>query len=208
MPVGSTLITSASFYTNFISRIGRWVALVPTTKTFGNIDGSETITASESTATFILAAFLRKQQKWQFDKAGMIEGGDAYLISRPSDSVAMDKFVYANGVEVVISAIDGDATTISITTSAAHGLSAGDKIYIASTTNYNAIYTVATTPTTVTLTIANTSHNLAAETSGVLVRDWEIYRVKEHVIRSGKFGDAAEQSYSYSNLFIINDDVA
>lgn len=206
MAVGSTLISSASFYTNYVQRLGRYVALVPTTKAFDNINGSETITASESTATVILAVFLRRQQKWMFDKAGMIEGGDAYLMSRPSDGVAMDKFVYANGTEVSISSIDGDTAKISITTSSAHGLTVGDKIYIGGTTYYNGIYTVATTPLSTTLTITDASHNYAAETSGTLVRDWEVYRVKENLVRSGQFGDIAASSYTYSNLFLRDDD--
>ena len=65
-----------------------------------------------------------------------------------------------------ITSIDGDATTISITTSSAHRLIAGNTVVITDTTSYNGSYTVATAPTTTTLTITDASHNLAAESSG------------------------------------------
>ena len=65
-----------------------------------------------------------------------------------------------------ISSIDGNATTISITTSVNHGLYVGAPITIEGTTGYNGTYTVATAPTATTLTIADTSHDLGAETTG------------------------------------------
>ena len=69
--------------------------------------------------------------------------------------------------EVVnIASIDGDATTISVTTATAHGLIAGNNVTIAGTVGYNGVYTIATAADTTHLTITDAAHNLAAETVG------------------------------------------
>jgi len=67
---------------------------------------------------------------------------------------------------VAISAIDGDATTISVTTAAAHGLAAAEHVTIAGTVGYNGLYTIATAVDTTHFTITDAGHNLAAEATG------------------------------------------
>ncbi len=66
-----------------------------------------------------------------------------------------------------ISAIDGDATTITVdTVGDVHGFVTGDLVNIDGTTNYNGTFTVATAPDADTFTIASTAHNVAAESAG------------------------------------------
>jgi hypothetical protein len=77
---------------------------------------------------------------------------------------------------VNISLIDGDATTITVDTAAAHNLLAGDTVTIAGTTNYNGTYTVATKVDADTFTIADTSHNFASQAAGTIVHGSTTYR--------------------------------
>jgi len=201
--VGSSPLPRTVFVSQYMGFFGNYVARLPVVTTYDNSTGGESFTYS--TAQIILGALVRYKQDWMFDKAGNIEGGDAYLMTSAGNTIAKNDLIYGEGVPISISSIDGDATTISITTSSAHGLSAGQSIYIHSTTNYNGVYTVATVPTTTTLTIADTSHNVAAETSGKLVRDYNIFRVENLVTREGGFGSSQEQTYTFCNLFLYND---
>lgn len=199
------MITEAQFNTAYIQRLGRYVVHVPQTKALGNISGEETLSADESSASVILAVFLRREKRWVFDKAGLIEGGDAYLVSRPVAGVVKDDFIYANGTDLAISSVDGDATTITISTSTNHGLSAGDKVFVGGTTNYDALYTVASTPTATQFTITDNAHDLAAETAGIVTRDFDSFIIKDHIGRYGQFGGSPEKVYDFSNLFLRGD---
>uniref|UniRef100_A0A6H1ZV52 Uncharacterized protein n=1 Tax=viral metagenome TaxID=1070528 RepID=A0A6H1ZV52_9ZZZZ len=67
----------------------------------------------------------------------------------------------------IITAIDGDATTITVNTGAVvNGFAAGDLVNIDGTTNYNGTYTIATISDAYIFTIASTAHNAAAESTG------------------------------------------
>ena len=69
----------------------------------------------------------------------------------------------------VITAIDGDATTITVdTVGDPHGLVVGDRLTIDGTSNYNGTFTVATVTDADTFTIASTSHNQSAESTGTV----------------------------------------
>jgi hypothetical protein len=73
----------------------------------------------------------------------------------------------------IISSIDGDGTTIALTTSAAHGLQIGDTIRISNTTSYGTTaspvnYTIKTVPTVTTATMLS-STNAVEETNGTWV---------------------------------------
>lgn len=70
------------------------------------------------------------------------------------------------GDSVEISTIDGDATTITVTTSELHGFNVGDTVTVGGTVNYNGTFVIATVPTTTTFTISDTLHNFAAESVG------------------------------------------
>lgn len=71
------------------------------------------------------------------------------------------------GATCSISSIDGDATYITVQTSTAHYLTAGQRVKISGTTNYNGKYTVGTIVNSTEYTIADTSHDLASEATGI-----------------------------------------
>lgn len=81
----------------------------------------------------------------------------------------------ANSRTVNISAVSGNGTTTTVTTSIAHGYVAGDIIYIASSLGaaLNAIYhTIVTAPTTTTFTIASV-YSGSAGAGGTVTNEWE-----------------------------------
>jgi len=81
-----------------------------------------------------------------------------------------------SGSTVTIGTIDGDTTTITVDTSAAHNLVAGDTVTIAGTTNYNGTYTVATKTDADTFTITDADHNEESESEGTMVQAGCTYR--------------------------------
>lgn len=198
----SQILSEADFTSNFLNVFGQYLALVPTIKDYSNVSGEQTLTIG--TASIILAIYVRMKQNWFYDKQGNVEGGDAYLMCAGSVSINKDDFIYCDGLDYSLSTISGNATTISGTTTSAHGLSIGSQILITNTTNYNGLYTIATTPTTSTFTITDASHNLAAETSGRLTRNFNKYVVKELLTRYGQFVGSQEKCYTYCNLFLYN----
>jgi len=182
---------------------------VPVTTGKTNKGGDEFLT--DGTEATIKVYFLRTVNKRTYEKSGFIKVGDALLLSKYSDSLKFNDKIKANGIRSSISTIDGNATTISITTSAAHGLSAGDLLIIIGTTNYDGSYTVATAPTTTTLTITDNSHDVAAETSGEIDGKYKTFRVKEALNRRGpdEAGTSFTYQYTACNLFLeadANDD--
>ena len=86
-----------------------------------------------------------------------------------------------SGSTVAISGIDGDATTITVDTGAAHNLSVADTVTIAGTVNYNGTFTVATITDADTFTIASTDHNEGAEAAGTIIRGGATYRILVYV---------------------------
>lgn len=182
---------------------GRSVLHSSTTKTTSNTYGTETLT--QATATRKRIYFIRTAQTFNFAEMGFMERGDAIGACKFSDGIKRDDLIYCDGTDYTISSIDGNSTTISITTTSAHGLTGGDTILIVGTTNYNGKYTVATTPTGSTLTIADTAHDKAAETTGQLVKNFKQYRVKEAISHVGVFNvDSTEgtKTYTVFNLFM------
>ena len=67
-----------------------------------------------------------------------------------------------------ISTIDGDTTTITVTTAAANVLIVGDRIVITGTTNYNGSFRVNSITSSTVFTISSTSHNQALESAGTV----------------------------------------
>ena len=181
---------------------GRQIMHIPVTRTTSNISGEEIL--SDGNLVLIKAHFIRTGQNWDFEKAGFLEKGDAVALTKFADSVTNNDKIYSDGTDITMTAIDGDATTISIT-SATHGLSVGDEIVIANTTNYDGVYEVATTPDTTHLTIADTSHNKDAETSGSIIKDYTKFRIKEAYNVPGVFdstGQDTDMVYTSCNLFL------
>ena len=181
---------------------GRRVYHLSSTLTYDNLSGGETI--SEGTPTELTVHFVRTSQNWDFAKEGYLEKGDAVLIAHYSAGVKKEDIIITDGNTLEMTSIDGDATTISITTPA-HGLSIGDEIMIFGTTNYDGVYTIATVPSTTTLTIADTTHNKAAETAGQLVKQYNKFTIKEAYDVAGVFdneGGDTDFTYTRCNLFL------
>lgn len=72
---------------SIIERLDTTVSRTPVTKTTDPITGAETLTTGS--AADILAIFVRRNKRWTFDKEGLIEGGDAYMIVK--DTVTLNK---------------------------------------------------------------------------------------------------------------------
>lgn len=201
--VQAQILTSAQFESNFLKNFGRYVAHVPVTRAYSNIGGQETLTPG--TGIIVFAIFQRRNTTWLFDKATNIQGGDAYLMAKTADGIEKDDLVYADGVKLDISDIDGNATTITITTSANHGLSADDEIYITSTTNYNGVYTVASITDADTFVISDATHDFDAETEGYTIKDYQKFRIKDVIRRYGVYGSDEEPVYDFCNLFFTEE---
>ena len=80
-----------------------------------------------------------------------------------------------SGSTIAITTIDGDATTITLTATA-HNLNVGDTVTIDGTTNYDGTYTVGARTSSSVVTIADTTHNEASESTGTMVQGGCTYR--------------------------------
>lgn len=74
---------------------GRLVAHTPRTITPDNLTGDET--AADGSTANIKCHFLKREQKWWFDKVAKIEGGHASLLSKTADDVQIDDKIVADG---------------------------------------------------------------------------------------------------------------
>jgi len=199
--VVTNVLTEADFNT-ILNDWGRQVALVPITRAISNISGQESLTAG--TPVIIEAYFMRSSQTWDFQGDGFVEKGAAVCLAKDDDAVEKDDLIYADGTYVSITAIEGDATTITIT-AVAHGLSAGDEICILGTTNYQGVFTITSAPDVDTLTITDATHDLDAETSGQIMKGFIKFRIKENFRVPGIFDNTGGQTqfiYSANNCFI------
>lgn len=88
----------------------------------------------------------------------------------PANTNALTSGILRIGQDLILSNIIGNGITLSLTTTAAHLCSPGDKFVISNTTNYNGTYTVNTVPNTMQLT-ALSSVNAAIETSGTFEKE-------------------------------------
>jgi hypothetical protein len=70
---------------------------VPETKTIDDITGRETLT--KGTASNITdALFLRMDKTWMFDETAKIEGGDAYVMVKPTVTLNEQDYITADSV--------------------------------------------------------------------------------------------------------------
>jgi len=77
-----------------VDRLARTVSRTSVTKTTSNIYGDETLT--DGTPANISGVFLKKADKWMFDKQGKVEGGDAYLQVKAAVTVNVDDKITVN----------------------------------------------------------------------------------------------------------------
>jgi len=201
----NNFFTTSDFLT-ILDDFGRQIIHVPITRSISNLSGKETLT--DGSPSIIEAYFIRTGKGFDYEKVGLMEKGDSIVLSKYADAVEKDDLIYADGINVEISNIDGGSASISVTTSSAHGLSVGDNFIVFGTTNYNGVYSVATKGTSV-LTITDTSHDLAAETVGQINKDYNKFRVSEALNVPGYFdniGGATTFVYTACSLFLNDED--
>jgi hypothetical protein len=78
-----------------IDKYGDTVTIASRTKTIDNTSGDETITLGTPASTKVY--IVRKNSPWYFDKAGLLEGGDAQMLTKPATTVNKDDVVAWNG---------------------------------------------------------------------------------------------------------------
>lgn len=78
-----------------IDKYGDVVTIAPKTKTIDNTSGDETLGAGSAVSTQVY--IVRKNSPWFFDKAGLLEGGDAQMLTKPGVTVNKDDIVTWNG---------------------------------------------------------------------------------------------------------------
>jgi hypothetical protein len=125
---------------------------------------------------------------YSYDSNGIVVGSSSNS-STLTLTTSWSRYSYsttAADVTATISSIDGDATTITVDTSSAHGISDGALVVISGTTNYNGTYTVDSITDSNTFTIADTDHNLDAEVAGTVTNPVNKVRFR---IRIGSVSD-------------------
>lgn len=167
------------------------VATVPTTTSFtvkNTNDTAATIVDETVAATVTHVGFARNDYFKIFvrtrgktytdaDLAAIGVSAMTYIVYRFPLTNATDLNIKTQGDNAFtgasIATIDGTTTTITVTTSAAHGLYVGAPITISGTTNYNGNFVVATVvgtlATSTEFTIASTAHDAASETAGTVI---------------------------------------
>lgn len=168
---------------------GRLLLHIPVTVRVSNVTGSEQVT--DGTPNGIKAYFVRTSDVRDFEKAGLVEPAHAIMMTLFRDGIKRKDKIYTNPTSIIsISLIDGDATTITVDTTSAHGLSAGDNVAIVGTINYEGYYTIASTPTGSQFTISDTSHDFASESTGSVHINPSLFEVKEALNVQGVFDTA------------------
>jgi len=76
---------------------GRQISHTPIVKTTSNISGQETLT--DGTAVTIKAYFMRTNQKWDYQKAGFLEVGDAVVLAKYADTVQRNDKITVDGFD-------------------------------------------------------------------------------------------------------------
>jgi len=80
---------------SIITRLARSVSQSTNTRTVHPISGEETLTAA--TATTISMVFYKTDQKWFFDKEGMVQGGDAFGVTSSTTTLSRDDKITVDG---------------------------------------------------------------------------------------------------------------
>ena len=84
----ATTFVKQDWSTSIINRLQRSVSYSTTTKTIHPISGEETLTTA--TAAPLSMVFYKTDQKWFFDKEGMVEGGDAFAVTNSTADMSRD----------------------------------------------------------------------------------------------------------------------
>lgn len=82
-------------FESYLLELGATVTRTPVVKTTSNIEGDETLT--DGTPETIVVHFERHNQSWNFDKPGKIEGGDAFMLIKESQTMNVDDKITYEG---------------------------------------------------------------------------------------------------------------
>jgi hypothetical protein len=86
-----------SVFVNAIFKYGHNVVRTPIIKTTSNISGNETLT--KGTTEVITVYFSRKTAPWTLDKSGLIQGGDAIMLTQDSQTIEKDDIISYGGTD-------------------------------------------------------------------------------------------------------------
>lgn len=96
-------VSAADFSTTILGDLGRTVSYQVVTRSTDAVTGEET-TSYAAAANKTVVFFLEKN-RWQWDKEGLLDAGDAYIIATPSEGIKRyDKFSI-DGQEYVIDSV-------------------------------------------------------------------------------------------------------
>ena len=79
---------------------GRKLTITPRTQSFDNDTGEQVFV--NGTSKLITAFFVRSNQKWDYEKAGFFEKGDAFLVCLFKEGVKKDDLIVAEGLKFVV----------------------------------------------------------------------------------------------------------
>jgi hypothetical protein len=124
---------------------------------------------------YIHSSILVLMSLWMLCGYSLAQGSRYDAVAQTSASVAgVSLSTFVSGATVTACSTSGIATTsetgttVTVTTSSAHGLSVGQsiKVYGVGVSGYNGTWTVATTPTSTTFTYVDNSSGLGASSGG------------------------------------------
>lgn len=96
--VNSSTGVNFNVYLNAINKYGPGstdVVLTSVSTAVSNIDGDETLTDGSTAAVRVY--IVRKNAPWMFDQVGLIQGGDALMLAKPSTTVNKNDKITWNG---------------------------------------------------------------------------------------------------------------
>ena len=89
------ILTVKDFDRMLSDHAGRQLTHTPIVKTVSNVSGQETLT--DGTAVTIKAYFMRTNQRWDFEKAGFFEKGDAVVLAKYASGVVKNDKITVEG---------------------------------------------------------------------------------------------------------------
>ena len=94
----------SDFVNGPLAQQGQTVTHEVATKTTSNITGDRTL--SYAAGVSITAIFLRRKTTHLYDKDGLLETGDSYLMSQIADNVSRNDRITVNGVKFRVERVD------------------------------------------------------------------------------------------------------
>jgi len=89
------IFTAADFDHVLNNYAGRIITHTPAVRTVSNITGEAKI--ADGTAVTIKAYFMRTSQKWNYDKMGFMQQGDAVMLAKYADGVVKNDKITVEG---------------------------------------------------------------------------------------------------------------